>query len=351
MEIGYLSLGSNMGDKQDYLRQAVNLLGKHSEIIVDQQSAFYQTSPVGGVEQDDFVNVAVRILTTLTAENLLDYLHQIEQQLNRVRKIHWGPRTIDIDIIFFGQATINEPNLVVPHPEALKRRFVVEPILSIMPTDDKHYATLVAAQAELAQNTEQVLHEVSVTPIPAKQIESAVGTILTAVGEDPTREGLVETPARVAKMYAEILSSQRKAKFDEYKLFKIEPGDEHQVVMMKDIPFYSMCEHHMLPFFGQVHVAYLPNEDGQIIGLSKIPRLVDYVTHKLTVQENVTREIAETLDDIVLPRGVAVVVEARHMCVEMRGIRKPNSVTRTTFFTGVFADNQEQRQAFLEAIK
>ena len=150
-------------------------------------------------------------------------------------------------------------------------------------------------------------------------------------------------------MYEEILSSQKLTQFEEYKLFKIEKTDQDQTILIKDIPFYSMCEHHMLPFFGKANVAYIPKE-GNIIGLSKIPRLVNYVSHKLSVQENITRDIAEILNDILEPKGVAVVVEARHMCVEMRGVKKGNSQTKTSFFMGEFEENRETRLEFLESL-
>ncbi|RZI48179.1 GTP cyclohydrolase I FolE [Lactococcus kimchii] len=180
-------------------------------------------------------------------------------------------------------------------------------------------------------------------------MESAVKEILFAVGENPQREGLLETPQRVAKMYEEILSSQRLSQFEEYKLFEIDPTKTDSTVLIKDIPFYSMCEHHMLPFFGKAHVAYIPQE-GRIIGLSKIPRLVDYVSRKLSVQENVTHDIADILTEILNPKGVAVLVEGRHMCVEMRGVKKLSSLTKTSYFLGEFKENSEKRMEFLESL-
>lgn len=121
------------------------------------------------------------------------------------------------------------------------------------------------------------------------------------------------------------------------------------MVMVHDMTFYSMCEHHMLPFFGSVHVAYLP-KDGQIIGLSKIPRLVDFVSRKLSVQEEVTRDVATIMNEILDPYGVAVIVDARHMCMEMRGIKEVNSITRTTQFTGLFKEDPQLRNEFLQSI-
>jgi len=181
------------------------------------------------------------------------------------------------------------------------------------------------------------------------KIEDAVNEILLATGDDPARAGLIETPKRVAKMYEEILSSQTKDSFDDYKVFDTEVTNNSQMVLVNDITFYSMCEHHMLPFFGKVHVAYIP-QNGKIIGLSKIPRLVDFVSRKLSVQENITRDIALTLEEILDPKGVAVVVDARHMCVEMRGVRKPETITRTSFYSGSFDKDQSLRSEFLQTL-
>ncbi len=348
MQTVYLSLGSNIGDKQAYLQDAVSLLGQNAAILIDKKSKFYQTSPVGGVPQDDFVNMALKISTNLDAPTLLEVIHDIEAKLNRVRKIHWGPRTIDIDILFYGNEKILEEDLIVPHKEVFNRLFVLVPLMEILEPNFEYKEQIKQAISKLSA-TEQTISEISEEKPARGRIEDAVRDILAAVGEDPEREGLLETPARVAKMYEEILSSQKLTKFEEYKLFKIETTEQDQTILIKDIPFYSMCEHHMLPFFGKASVAYIP-KDGNIIGLSKIPRLVNYVSHKLSVQENITRDIAEILNDILQPKGVAVVVEARHMCVEMRGVKKGNSQTKTSFFLGEFEENRETRLEFLESL-
>ena len=170
--------------------------------------------------------------------------------------------------------------------------------------------------------------------------------ILAAIGDDPDRPGLVETPDRVARMYEEVFSSTTAPAFKDYKIFD-SSHDQDEIVLIKDIPFYSMCEHHLLPFFGTATVAYVP-KDGKIIGLSKIPRLVDFVTKKPTLQENVTSEIADELTRILNPAGVAVIVKARHMCMEMRGVKKLNSQTRTAYYTGAFKDPQMKQNLMLQ---
>ena len=183
-----------------------------------------------------------------------------------------------------------------------------------------------------------------------KNIENAVREILINIGEDADREGLVETPKRVAKMYDEILSTKSVDDFENYKLFDVDLGDSQEMVLVKEIPFFSMCEHHMLPFFGKVHVAYISREN-KVIGLSKIPRLVEFVSRKLSVQEEITVNVAKKLIEILNPLGVAVVVEARHMCIEMRGINKVGSVTRTSFYSGEFKENVGRKKEFLDGIK
>ncbi|MCL2676409.1 MAG: GTP cyclohydrolase I FolE [Streptococcaceae bacterium] len=349
MKTVYLSLGSNIGDRQDYLNRAVNLLGESPAILIDKRSQCYQTSPVGEVEQDDFVNQVLRIATGLNPVELLKFIHSVEARLGRTREIHWGPRTIDIDILFYDKEEMNTDELIIPHKEVFHRLFVLVPLQEIM-AEDFAYRSQVEQAVESLKDSQQMVEVIEAEDEPQHRIESAIRQILSAVGENPEREGLIETPTRVAKMYEEILSSQKSGPFDEYKLFKIEPSEQEQMVMVKDIDFYSMCEHHMLPFFGKVHVAYLPQE-GNIIGLSKIPRLVNYVSRKLSVQENITREIAETLQEILNPKAVAVLIEARHMCVEMRGVRKSNSMTRTSFYLGEYETDESKRNEFLEGIK
>lgn len=178
-----------------------------------------------------------------------------------------------------------------------------------------------------------------------QQIEQAVSQILSAVGEDPTRPGLQETPQRVARMYQEIFSGLTE-EFTDYKLF--EANNQGEMVVVKDIHFYSMCEHHLLPFFGKVHIAYIPKEN-KVIGLSKLSRLVEYCAKRPNVQENLTVMIAELLAEHVPVEGVAVAVEAKHMCMEMRGVRSPDSKTKTFHYLGAF-QQREWKQDFLAAI-
>ena len=178
-------------------------------------------------------------------------------------------------------------------------------------------------------------------------LEKAIGQLLVAVGENPEREGLRLTPKRVARMYNELLSGYHvdpDAMIND-ALFNI---TYDEMVLVRDIEFYSLCEHHMLPFMGRVHVAYIP--DGKVIGLSKIPRIVDMYSRRLQVQERMTRQIADFLRDLLKPQGVAVVVEAVHLCSKMRGVKKHDARMTTSAMHGAFRANLATRQEFLDNI-
>jgi GTP cyclohydrolase I len=176
-------------------------------------------------------------------------------------------------------------------------------------------------------------------PVDQPRIEAAVREILQALGEDPDREGLRDTPARVARMYAELFSGLR---CDPRELLsKTFTQKYDEMVLVKDIRFASLCEHHLLPFFGRAHIAYLPN--GRIVGLSKLPRAVEALSHRPQVQERMTEDLADLLMNELDPRGVAVILEATHTCMTVRGVRKPDSLCTTSAMRGVFRDNPSTR--------
>jgi GTP cyclohydrolase I len=173
-------------------------------------------------------------------------------------------------------------------------------------------------------------------------------TVLTDIGEDPNREGLLKTPERVAKAMQFLTQGYTTNPEDILKsaLFNEEYSE---MVIVKDIEVYSMCEHHMLPFFGKAHIAYIPN--GTIVGLSKIPRVVDAFSRRLQVQERLTIEIRDCIQKTLNPKGVAVVLECQHMCMQMRGVQKQNSVTTSSAFTGLFMNNETTRKEFINLIQ
>jgi GTP cyclohydrolase I len=178
-------------------------------------------------------------------------------------------------------------------------------------------------------------------------IASNYKNILTQLGEDPEREGLLKTPERVAKAL-QFLTHGYDVKPDEILRSAMFKEEYSQMVVVKDIEVFSMCEHHMLPFFGRAHIAYIPN--GHIVGLSKLPRVVDAFARRLQVQERLTNEIRDCINDTLNPAGVAVVIECKHLCMAMRGVQKQNSVTTTSAFTGEFISNDKTRAEFLKLI-
>ena len=181
-----------------------------------------------------------------------------------------------------------------------------------------------------------------------KKIEQAVTMILEAIGENPDREGLVETPKRVAKMYAEMFEGLSKDPRDYFKTVFHENYDD--LVLVKDISFHSMCEHHLVPFYGHAHVAYIPR-DGVVAGLSKLARAVETTARRPQLQERITSTVADTMMEMLNPLGVFVVIEAEHMCMTMRGIRKPGAKTMTTVARGIYEQDDMKRAEILSLIK
>jgi GTP cyclohydrolase I len=181
------------------------------------------------------------------------------------------------------------------------------------------------------------------------RIVRSVRSILQGIGEDPSRPGIAGTPERVADMYAEVFSGMW---VDPVDLLTVVAGTGHdEMIIVRDIPLASFCEHHLIPFVGKAHVAYVPNRDGRITGLSKIARVVDVLSKRLQVQERLTTEIADALDAALEPRGVFVLLEAEHLCMTMRGVKKPGSITTTSAVRGVFRSDARTRSEALELVR
>ncbi len=180
------------------------------------------------------------------------------------------------------------------------------------------------------------------------KIEAGVRMILEGIGEDPDREGLQKTPARVARMYEEVFAGMTQ---DPHEHFETLFDEHHQeMVLVRDIPFYSMCEHHLVPFFGHAHVAYIPGESGKVCGLSKLARLVDVYAKRPQVQERLTSQVADTLVKELDPQGVMVVMEAEHLCMSMRGVKKPGTKTTTSAVRGLFERHAVTRNEAMHLI-
>ena len=182
--------------------------------------------------------------------------------------------------------------------------------------------------------------------VDQKKVQEAIKLLLEGIGEDTDREGLKETPERIGRMYEEICGGMDQDAGEH--LSKVFSVDNNEMVLEKDITFYSMCEHHLMPFYGRAHVAYIPN--GKVVGLSKLARTVEVYARRLQIQERMTAQIADDIMKYLAPQGVMVMLEAEHMCMTMRGIKKPGSKTVTTVAKGIFKDNRDERNEILSLI-
>jgi GTP cyclohydrolase I len=267
-----------------------------------------------------------------------------------------APRTIDLDLVVYDEVAGEVAGRTIPSADITERAFVAIPLAELAPA--LRVPRTGARAADIARGfapaqgdmilqtriTEELRAMTKEIPESAGAIEAAVQSILAAIGEDPEREGLVRTPERIARMYAELTAGYHidpRALLND-ALFEVEYDE---MVLVKDIEFYSLCEHHLLPFFGRAHVAYMPRE--RVVGLSKIPRIVDMFARRLQVQERMTTQIADLIDEVVTPAGVAVVVEGLHLCAAMRGVSKPGAVMVTSAMRGSFRDNAKTRAELL----
>lgn len=361
-----LAMGSNI-EKERNLAEAIRLLRRAPRITVERVSRFYESPSVGGPEDaPDFFNVAALVRTELTAAGLREALRAIERELMRERSADPdAPRTIDLDVAYFGDTGLDIDGWILPDPLVATAPHVAIPIAEVAPdwihpTDGR---TTKEIAEQIGADDVQLVMAVhlsdpylprapedfdDVVDVYAPKLEGLVREQLLAIGEDPDREGLRRTPLRVAKAL-DFLTSGYSTSLDEVvndAVFDAEGADE--MVLVKDIEFYSMCEHHMLPFFGKAAVAYLPR--GKIIGLSKIARIVDVFARRLQVQERLTNQVADALIEILAPHGAAVVMEGRHLCMMMRGVQKQESEMVTSAMRGTFKEDSRTRNEFLALV-
>lgn len=364
-----ISAGSNI-ERERHLPEAIRLLRRHRRIEVRNVSRFFETEPVGGKTGDPrFYNVAIEVVTDLNPEELRSELHHIEDVLERVRtEDKNAPRKIDLDIAFYADVVADFGDWSIPDPDATTAPHVLVPIADVCPkwVDPQSGSTVYDLMVKLEASAESVRPASaialstpqwtrapedfdSVEEVYAPHFESLVRQQLFDLGEDPEREGLVRTPLRVAKAM-DFLTSGYATSLDEVvnnAIFDAEGAEE--MVLVRDVEFFSMCEHHMLPFFGRAAVAYLPNK--KIIGLSKLARIIDLYGRRLQVQERMTNQVADAVGEVLDPHGVAVVLEGKHFCMMMRGVQKQDSWMVTSAMRGTFRDDARTRNEFLDLMK
>jgi GTP cyclohydrolase I len=365
-----VALGSNI-DREKNLPRAMELLRRDSRWRVLAESPVYETPAIGGDPQPDYFNAAALLETTLSPEDLRRALRRIEARLGRVRTADkFAPRTIDLDIVFVRDKQLTLDGSFLPDPAIPDHPHLALPLADIAPDWIFPETGLTLKQiAERMDPSATEIRQMTAKTRPAIKMMSHYGTdrifeaedneiydpefeelirqILVRIGEDPEREGLNRTPLRVAKAY-DFLTSGYTTTVAEVVNNAIFTDGCDEMVIVKDIEFYSMCEHHMIPFFGRVHVGYLPK--GKVIGLSKIARIVDVFARRLQIQERMTNQVADAMVDILSPMGVGVVVEASHLCMMMRGVQKQNSSTITSAMRGLFKKDARTRAEFMNLI-
>ena len=360
-----LSLGSNI-DPERHLPMAFSRLRRQPGITVLAQSACYRSVPVGGTGPY-FLNAAALIDTRLPPAELRDLLRGIEAGMGRVRTADRNaPRPIDLDILLYEGFSGEVAGTRIPDPDLAGFAHLAVPAADVAP--DWEYSGTgtvlksiaagfrndieVCMPTEITRSTSHYATEQGMEAVADEvydpEFEATVRGMLVQLGEDPTREGLARTPLRVAKAM-DFLTSGYNGSLEDVVNNAIFESDADEMVLVKDVEFYSLCEHHMLPFFGKAHVAYLPNK--KIIGLSKIARIVDLYARRLQVQERLTNQIADAIEEVLSPHGVAVVMEGSHFCMMMRGVQKQGSSMVTSAMRGGFRTSPLTRGEFLDLIR
>jgi len=356
--------GSNL-DKERCLPEAIRRLRRNSDIKVKAVSACFVSKSVGGPpDAPDFFNAAALVSTRLDPEALRQVLRTIEDDLGRVRTEDPDePRTIDLDIVLYGDVVEDYDGWSIPEPGFEEQTHVLIPVAEVAP--NWVHPVLEKTLSSLADSINNAEPEVmpnmaiklsspyttrssdfdEVDDVYAPRMEEIVRNQLLEIGEDPEREGLAKTPLRVAKAM-DFLTSGYTTSLDEVvndAIFDAEGASE--MVVVRDVEYYSMCEHHMLPFFGKATIAYLPK--GKIIGLSKVARILDVYARRLQVQERLTNQVADAMEEILDPYGVGVVLEGKHLCMMMRGVQKQESNMATSAMRGTFRSDSRTRSEFL----
>jgi GTP cyclohydrolase I len=364
-----VSLGSNI-EPEHHIPAAIELLEEDGCLNVLSVSAVYETAPAGPTGQPPFQNAAVLIETSIEPPELRGVLRGIEAELGRVRTAdRYAPRTIDLDIAMIEGVETEVEGTRIPDPDILEQAFLAIPIADIAPewvhpvtgSTIREIAADLSGKQEIRRMTNEIapinktsryalegrMEEITPNEVYDAEYEAHVRAQLRELGEDPHRQGLLRTPLRVAKAM-DFLTSGYEGSLTEVVNSAVFEADTDEMVLVKEIEFYSLCEHHMLPFFGKAHVAYVPHK--KIIGLSKIARIVDLFSRRLQVQERLTSQIADAIVEVLEPLGVAVVMEGSHFCMMMRGVQKQGSSMVTSAMRGSFKENNRTRAEFLDLV-
>lgn len=362
-----IALGSNI-DPDKNIRLAVRLLARCEGWSLRAVSPTYAAAAIG-TDGPDFCNAAALIDTSLVPADLKLRLRSIEERMGRLRtEDKFAPRPIDLDIVLYEGFEGEAGGTAIPDPGLEDLAYLAVPVANLVPeweyrsggptlrdlaaSIDQQGLRRMSDQLAPMDYTRRYAAEASMEAdngeVYDAEVEANVKQMLLAIGEDPQREGLVKTPLRVAKAM-DFLTSGYTTSLDEAVNNAIFETDADEMVIIKDVEFYSLCEHHMLPFFGKAHIAYLPNK--RLIGLSKIARIVDLFARRLQVQERLTNQVADAIEQVLDPHGVAVVMEGSHFCMMMRGVQKQGSSMVTSAMRGGFKTNHSTRAEFMELIK
>jgi GTP cyclohydrolase I len=357
--------GSNL-DKERCLPEAIRRLRRNHDIQVKAVSACFESSSVGGPpDAPDFYNAAALVSTRLDPVALRHALHTIEDDLGRVRTEDPDePRTIDLDIVLYGDIVADYEDWSIPEPGLEEQMHVLIPVAEVAPnwvhpvsgkTLSSMAGSIDDAEPEVTPNmaiklsnpytTRSIEDFDDVEDVYAPRMEEIVRNQLVEIGEDPDREGLARTPLRVAKAMDFLTSGYTTSLQGVVNDAIFDAEGASEMVVVRDVEYYSMCEHHMLPFFGKATIAYLPK--GKIIGLSKVARILDVYARRLQVQERLTNQVADAMDEILDPYGVGVVLEGKHLCMMMRGVQKQESNMATSAMRGTFQTDPRTRSEFL----
>jgi GTP cyclohydrolase I len=360
-----VSLGSNI-DAAHNLPAAFDRLKRQDEIEVLAVSPIYRSAAVGPEGQPEFLNAAALVETDLNPAGLRDVMRAIEAEMGRRRTGEaFAPRVIDLDVVLFEGFSGEIDGTMIPDPTIAEHAHLAVPAADVAPSWEygadgdtlEAIARPMRGRIESIMTKNPLVHDRYATELEMEasrdevfdaDLEGHVRAILSRLGEDADREGLQRTPLRVAKAL-DFLTSGYSTTLDEVVNNAVFESDADEMVLVKDVEFYSLCEHHLLPFFGKAHVAYMPNK--KIIGLSKIARIIDLFGRRLQVQERLTNQIADAIEQVLQPHGVAVVMEGSHFCMLMRGVQKQGSSMVTSAMRGGFRQNPSSRAEFLELIR